>query len=108
MTARHQVPDRTHLQRMDALKKGNEHRTKRKHLKRDLAAKRVDPVPLVQDPPEWLQAMKLIDFLIALPKVGRVKANKMLKVCVASPSKTLGGLSDRQRQELIQCLRGDR
>ena len=35
--------------------------------------------------------------LLAVPKYGRVKVNKMLLTCRISPSKTIGGLSERQR-----------
>ena len=43
--------------------------------------------------------------LLAVPKYGRVKANKMLQTCRISPSKTIGGLSERQRTELVWLLR---
>ena len=39
--------------------------------------------------------------LLAVPKYGRVKVNKILAHCRISPSKTIGGLSDRQRSELV-------
>jgi hypothetical protein len=38
--------------------------------------------------------------LLALPKYGRVKATKLANRCRVSPSKTFGGLSERQRMEL--------
>jgi hypothetical protein len=43
--------------------------------------------------------------LLAVPKVGRVKANKVLNLCRISPSKTIGGLSERQRTELVELMR---
>ena len=43
--------------------------------------------------------------LLAVPKYGRVKVNKVLQVCRISPSKTIGGLSERQRAEFITMLR---
>ena len=39
--------------------------------------------------------------LMAVPKFGRVKAGRFLNQCRISQSKTVGGLSDRQRAELI-------
>jgi hypothetical protein len=33
-----------------------------------------------------------------------VKANKVLQQCRISPSKTIGGLSERQRSELVSLL----
>ena len=38
---------------------------------------------------------------MAVPKFGRVKAARLLNQCRISQSKTVGGLSDRQRGELI-------
>ena len=43
--------------------------------------------------------------LLAVPKYGRVKVNKILHTCRISPSKTIGGLSERQRSELVGMLR---
>jgi hypothetical protein len=34
-----------------------------------------------------------------------VKVNKILTQCRISPSKTIGGLSERQRRELIALMR---
>ena len=42
--------------------------------------------------------------LLALPGHGRVKATKILNSCRVSPSKTFGGLSERQRKELAVRL----
>jgi hypothetical protein len=44
--------------------------------------------------------------LLALPKYGSVKANKVLNSCRVSPSKTFGGLTERQRAELVRRLNG--
>ncbi|HEV2769518.1 MAG TPA: hypothetical protein VGV40_04970, partial [Solirubrobacteraceae bacterium] len=59
-------------------------------------------------PPDYLETAKVADFLIAIPKIGRVKANKALNQCRISPSKTFSGLSQRQRQELMAHLRRQR
>jgi hypothetical protein len=40
-----------------------------------------------------------------VPKYGRVKVNKILSICRISPSKTIGGLSQRQRTELVELMR---
>ena len=50
---------------------------------------------------EALKRAKVFDMLMAVPKFGRVKAARMLNQCRISQSKTVGGLSDRQRAELI-------
>jgi len=48
----------------------------------------------------------VFDMLMAVPKFGRVKAARLLNQCRISQSKTVGGLSDRQRHELIALFNG--
>jgi hypothetical protein len=99
------TPERSLTQRMDALERANEIRTRRARLKRDLKAGRVKIHGLLLDPPEYLQTAKVFDLLLAVPKYGRVKVNRILTHCRISPSKTIGGLSERQRNELVSYLR---
>jgi hypothetical protein len=99
------VPERTHEQRMRALRRANEIRTARAQLKRDLKAGKMRIEQLLRDPPEYVLSAKAFDMIIAVPKYGRVKANKILTQCRISPSKTIGGLSERQRGELVAYLR---
>ena len=99
------APERSLTQRMDALQKANVIRMRRAQLKRDLKGGRVSIHTLLLDPPEYVETAKVFDMLLAVPKYGRVKANKVLQQCRISPSKTIGGLSDRQRAELVGLLR---
>jgi hypothetical protein len=99
------VPERTHDQRMRALRRANEIRTQRAKLKRDLKAGKVKVEQLLLNPPEYVMSAKAFDMILAVPKYGRVKANRILSQCRISPSKTIGGLSERQRAELVGQLR---
>lgn len=99
------VPDRSLEQRMSALERANEIRTARADLKKDLKAGREEVTSLLQDPPEWILTMKLFDLMISVPKYGRTKVNRILTQCRISPSKTIGGLSERQRGELVSYMR---
>ena len=99
------APGRSLTQRMDALKRANEIRTQRARLKRDLKAGRTQIHGLLLDPPEWLATAKVFDLLLAVPKYGRVKVNRIRTQCRISPSKTIGGLFERQRNELVSYLR---
>lgn len=99
------APERSLVQRMDALQRANEIRTRRAQLKRDLKAGRVTIHDLLKSPPDYLETAKVFDMLLAVPKYGRVKVNKILVTCRISPSKTIGGLSERQRNELVSLLR---
>jgi hypothetical protein len=99
------APERSLVQRMEALQRANEIRTKRAALKRDLKAGKVSIHDLLLEPPEYVHSAKVFDLLLAVPKYGRVKVNKVLQLCRISPSKTIGGLSPRQRTELVSMLR---
>jgi hypothetical protein len=98
------TPERSLDQRMAALEIANEARALRAQLKRDLKSGRASIGELLLDPPAFLQTAKVFDMLLALPKVGRVKATKIMNNCRVSPHKTFGGLSDRQRAELAERL----
>ncbi len=99
------APERSLTQRLDALQKANSIRTRRAQLKRDLKGGRTSIHTLLLDPPDYVETAKVFDMLLAVPKYGRVKVNKALSQCRISPSKTIGGLSERQRGELVSHLR---
>jgi hypothetical protein len=106
------VPERTVQQRMDALEEANRVRLLRAQLKRDLKARRVSICDVLADPPAWIETMPVLQLLLAVPKVGRVKAIGMLQRGGISASKKVGGISsrtvvgmsERQRVELLAML----
>jgi hypothetical protein len=65
-------------QRMAALAKADRVRLARAQLKRDLKKRRVSICDVLADPPEWIETMPVLQLLLAVPKVGRVKATAML------------------------------
>jgi len=101
-----ETPERSPDQRMDALKRANDIRTARAKLKKDLKSGRVSILELLESPPEYILTAKVFDLLLAVPKYGRVKANRVLNRCRISPAKTVGGLTERQRKEMVSLLRG--
>jgi hypothetical protein len=96
-----QAPLRSLDQRMEALKRANDIRVKRAKLKKDLKEGRAQIEEILDAPPEYVSTAKVFDILMAVPKFGRVKAARFLNQCRISQSKTVGGLSERQRAELI-------
>jgi hypothetical protein len=100
-----QTPSRSLDQRMEALSRANHIRVRRAQLKRDLKAGRVRIGELIADPPDEVLTAKVYDMLVAVPRLGRVKATRLLTQCRISQSKTVGGLSDRQRGELLDLFR---
>jgi hypothetical protein len=104
--SKHSVaPERSIDQRLDALARANRIRSERARLKRELKAGRLSIHMILLEPPEFIETAKVFDMMLAVPKYGRVKVNKILAQCRIAPSKTIGGLSDRQRSELVSLLR---
>ena len=99
-----QTPERSLDQRMEALRRANEIRSRRAQLKKDLKSGRASIITVIADPPEFVLTAKVFDMLMAVPKYGKVKATRFLNTCRISQGKTIGGLSDRQRAELLEVL----
>lgn len=98
------APDRSLQQRLAALERANDVRHYRAELKRDLYARRRDVRWILAAPPSEVLTMRVFDLLLAVPKCGRVKVNKILNAVKIAPSKKVGGLTDRQRAELVERL----
>ncbi len=90
---------------MEALRRANEVRSKRAQLKKDLKSGRASITTIISEPPDFVMTAKVFDILMAVPKYGKVKATRFLNQCRISQGKTIGGLSDRQRRELLDLLR---
>lgn len=104
MTATSSTPERSLEQRRAALEAANRIRTYRKQLKIDMKAGRRHVLALVADPPAELLSMRINDLLLTIPKVGRTKALNWCKAVNVSPTRTVGGLTNRQRAELTRLL----
>jgi hypothetical protein len=92
--------------RLEALRRANEVRRRRAEIKRALRAGEVGIAALLIDPPGYLLSAKLSQLLLAVPGYGQVRVDRLLRRCRLSPRKTIGALSERQREELARALSG--
>lgn len=99
------TPIRTLEQRLEALRRANDIRSRRARLKKDLKQSNIKIEEILVDPPEFIKTAKVVDVLLAVPNCGKVKSIKVLNHCRISPNKTVGGLSERQRRELVTFFR---
>ena len=97
--------DRTLEQRMTALQQANEIRFARAALRVDLYHGNVDARDIILSPPKFVQSMRVVDLLLAVPRVGPSKAARMLRFCRVSATRPLGGMTQRERVELSSLLR---
>jgi hypothetical protein len=100
-----QTPQRSLDQRLDALRRANEIRSLRAQLKKELKSGALSVEKVISEPKDFVLTAKVFDIIVAAPKYGKVKATRLLNQCRISQGKTLGGLSTRQRDELVDLLR---
>ena len=100
-----EVPGRSREQRLKALAKANDVRIARARLKQDLSGGRARIDQILAQPPECAQTAKVSELLLALPKFGPARVARLLSHCRISAAKTVAGLSERQRTELIAHFR---
>jgi RNA-binding protein YlmH len=98
------TPERSLQQRLDALERANMIRQSRKALKHEVRSGAVNVLDIVEDPPSYALTMRLEDLLMAVPGTGCVKVKRLFKRTQISPSKTLGGLTYRQRDLVAEYL----
>ena len=101
------APGRSREQRLRALRLANEIRSARANLKKNLASGKIELAQILAQPPTCVRTARVRDVLLVLPKIGSVKADRILAHCGIAHSKTLGGLTERQRTELISRFRCD-
>ena len=99
-----EVPRRSLDQRREALAQANRVRLQRAVLKADLKQGSVSIEALIADPPECLASAKVAEVLMAVPGYGRTKVARLLERCHVSPKKSVGGLTEGQRDALIRAL----
>ena len=90
--------------RMIALSHANQVRGLRAKLKQDLREGTVRLEQILATGADYVATAEVFDLLVAVPKIGPVKAGRLLTIARISPSKTVGALSERQRARLIELL----
>ncbi|MCK6065300.1 MULTISPECIES: guanylate kinase [Microbacterium] len=83
-------------------------RRERAALKRDVTTRVITPQELLRralaDPESPAGAMRVPEFLTAIPAIGEGKRDRILADLAISPVKRLGGLGARQRRDLMEFL----
>jgi hypothetical protein len=93
-------------QYMRALERANQVRLARAELKRRIATGQVDVTEVLLDCPWEARSMAVADLLISQRRWGQTRCRKFLAQLPMSEKKTIGSMTDRQRQTLVAMLRG--
>lgn len=97
------APEMSLDKRMENLRLANQTRFYRSAVKQKLAAQEASAAQYLRVPVEpMLHTMRVADLLGAQFKWGPARVRKVMRRVVIADSKTVGGLSDRQREDLIR------
>ena len=99
------APRRSLEQRLQALAYANSVRQARAHLKQQLSNGSADISELLASPPHVARSAMVSELLRAVPKLGPARVAHLVHSCRISKTKTVAGLSERQRAELIARTR---
>lgn len=102
--SRNAAPHRSVVQLREALDLANRVRYARADMKRDIKARRLNVLDVLEDVPWYAETMKVLDLLAAQRNWGPKKSKRLLARCGISESKTIGGMTPRQRNALIELL----
>lgn len=103
------LPELDDEARRQALEKAAEARRVRAELKQRLKAGEIDFAEVLRqaDANEILGKTKVSAVLEALPKVGKVRARKLMERLDISPSRRMRGLGANQREKLLKEFEAD-
>jgi hypothetical protein len=103
------LPELDAESRRQALEKAAEARKVRAELKQQLKAGEIDFAEVLRraDEDEIIGKTKVSAVLEALPKVGKVRARKLMEKLDISPSRRVRGLGQNQRTKLLQEFEAD-
>jgi hypothetical protein len=100
------LPELSDDARRQALEKAAEARKIRAELKQQLKAGEIDFKEVLRraDQDEIIGKTKVSAVLEALPKVGKVRARKIMEKLDISPSRRVRGLGANQREKLLRAF----
>jgi hypothetical protein len=94
-------------QHMRALERANRVRLARAELKRQVADGELSAAEVVLDCPWEAESMAIADLLASQHRWGRTRCRRFLASVPLSETKTIGSMTERQRQALAAQLRGE-
>lgn len=99
-----QQSDRVVQQRTEARDIAQSIRLNRAKLKHEVKHGNLVALRTLLDPPDWLERMAIIDFVMAVPRVGHDRAIRYLDDVGCSELREIGKLTARQRGVLYEAL----
>jgi hypothetical protein len=96
--------DQLNEERLRRLVLANEIRVNRANDKKLIKAGRLDPATVLRDPPKHWEKARIVELLMAMPKIGRDSASKMCRFEHIALERRLNELTSRQRTVLARQI----
>ena len=93
-------------QHMRALAQANRVRLARAELKRQVAEREITAAHVILECPWEAASMTVSDLLTSQRRWGSTRCRKLLQAIPMSENKTIGSMTERQRQALARLLEG--
>jgi len=84
------------VQALEALNVANRVRTLRAEDKRAIKRESLDPCVILRNPPDYWKKAKLVELLLAMPRIGQLRANRWCMIEGVLPTRQVGQLTERQ------------
>ncbi len=94
-------------QHMQALEYANQIRLARADIKRRVAGGELSAHQIIAESPPEVGRMTVAELLMSQRRWGRTRCRKLLSCVPISETKTIGSMTERQRNELAQLLRSN-
>jgi hypothetical protein len=91
-------------QHMRALERANQVRLARAELKRRISVGEIDVASVILECSWEADSMAIADLLMSQHRWGRTRCRKFLAMVPLSENKTIGSMTERQRQRLVTML----
>jgi hypothetical protein len=92
-------------QHLRALERANQVRLARADLKRRIADGQLGAAEVILSSPWEAESMAVADVLMSQRRWGQTRARRLLAGCQMSENKTLGSMTERQRQAVALAVR---
>jgi hypothetical protein len=86
------------------LAQANDVRLRRAEDKRRIGRRELDPATVLREVPAHWSSAEIMELLISMPWVGRVKARKWCRLALVSPNRPIEAMTPRERAAVTRAI----
>jgi hypothetical protein len=89
---------------MRRLQLANQWRRRRADDKKALRKRELNAIDILDNYPDHWRNAKCVELLLTIPAIGSTKAERMMRTCSISHSRSLSSLTEHQRERLRKAI----